>query len=67
MSADSLEPLMKEPPYAPFKGLHMLVVDDEADTLEMLRTFLVNTHAEVTACANAGEASEVLRLEKRTY
>jgi signal transduction histidine kinase/CheY-like chemotaxis protein len=58
MSAGSLEPLMKKPP--PFEGLHMLVVDDEADTLEMLRSLLVNTHAEVKACANAAEALEVL-------
>src|SRR5262245_19819643 len=62
MSAGSLEPLMKKPP--PFKGLHMLVVDDEADTLEMLRSVLVNTHAEVKACANAAEALEVFEPGK---
>jgi CheY-like chemotaxis protein len=50
---------MKKPPYVPLEGLHMLVVDDEADTLEMLRSALVNTHAEVKACANAAEALEV--------
>src|SRR5262249_25084455 len=64
MSAGSREALMQKPPDAPFKGLHMLVVDDEADTLEMLRTVLVNTHAEVTACANAAEALEVFEARK---
>jgi len=59
MTAGSLEPLMKKPPSAPFEGLHMLLVDDEADTLDMLRSVLVNTHAEVKACGNAAEALEL--------
>jgi PAS domain S-box-containing protein len=65
ISAGGLQPRMKEnPTFAGFTGLHMLVVDDEADTLEMLRTVLVNTHAEVKACANAGEALEAFEAGK---
>lgn len=64
-SASSLEPFMKENrARASFKGLHMLVVDDEADTLKMLRTLLANTSAEVKACANAGDALEVFAAGK---
>lgn len=64
MSAASNEPVSAKLPTAPFKGLHMLVVDDESDTLEMLRTVLVNTNAEVKACANVCEALEAFEAGK---
>jgi PAS domain S-box-containing protein len=42
-------------------GLHVLVVDDDEDTLELLRMALTQCHARVTAVSSAGEALEVLK------
>jgi CheY-like chemotaxis protein len=44
-----------------FQGLHMLVVDDEADTLAMLKTVLESAHAEVRACGSATEALKIVQ------
>jgi PAS domain S-box-containing protein len=41
-------------------GLHVLVVDDESDAREMLRTLLETEGASVVAVASAGEALDVL-------
>ncbi|HEU4370669.1 MAG TPA: chemotaxis protein CheB [Methylomirabilota bacterium] len=41
-------------------GVRVLVVDDEADTRELLRTILAQCGAEVTGAANAREALEAL-------
>ncbi|HXG67034.1 MAG TPA: ATP-binding protein, partial [Blastocatellia bacterium] len=38
-------------------GLRLIVVEDEPDTLEMLRVVLEQNGAKVKACASAGEAS----------
>ncbi|HZS04030.1 MAG TPA: ATP-binding protein [Blastocatellia bacterium] len=42
-------------------GARVVVVDDEADTRDILVTMLTRCGAEVTACASAAEALEVLR------
>ncbi|HEV8367366.1 MAG TPA: CHASE domain-containing protein [Pyrinomonadaceae bacterium] len=42
-------------------GLHVLVVDDDADTLELLTTALTSRKADVTAVGTAGEAIEVIK------
>jgi CheY-like chemotaxis protein len=42
------------------EGIRVLVVDDEADTLELLRTILAQCGAEVTVAATAREALEAL-------
>jgi two-component system CheB/CheR fusion protein len=41
-------------------GVRILVVDDEADTRELLRTILAQCEAQVTVAANAREALEAL-------
>jgi PAS domain S-box-containing protein len=42
-------------------GLHVLVVDDDADTLELMTTALTSRKANVTAVGTAGEAIEVIK------
>ena len=42
------------------EGIRVLVVDDEADTRELLRTILTHCRAEVTLAATAREALEAL-------
>ena len=42
-------------------GLHVLVVDDDADTLELMTTALTSRKASVTAVGTAGEAIEVIK------
>ncbi len=42
-------------------GLHVLVVDDDADTLELLTTALTSRKASVTAVGTAVEAMEVIK------
>lgn len=42
-------------------GLHVLLVDDDVDTLELLRAALTQREAKVTAVASATEALEALR------
>jgi PAS domain S-box-containing protein len=48
----------------PLSGLRVLVVDDEADTRELLITILEQYGAEVTASASASEALEALQRFK---
>lgn len=45
-------------------GLRIVVVDDERDARELLRSLLTTYGAEVTICSSAGEAFEALRREK---
>lgn len=45
-------------------GLHVLLVDDDEDTLELLKTALVQRQARVTAVTSADEALEVLKLSE---
>ncbi len=45
-------------------GLHVLVVDDEADTREMLRTLLEGCGARVTLADSAAEGLRVLGVER---
>lgn len=42
-------------------GLHVLVVDDDTDTLELMTTALTSRKANVTAVCTAGEAIEVIK------
>jgi PAS domain S-box-containing protein len=42
-------------------GVHVLVVDDDADTLELMTTALTSRNAEVTAVGSAGEALDSLQ------
>ncbi len=41
-------------------GLHVLVVDDDEDTLELMTTALMSRKANVTAVCSAGEAIQVI-------
>jgi PAS domain S-box-containing protein len=45
-------------------GLRIIVVDDERDARELLRSLLTTYGAEVTICSSAGEAFEAVRREK---
>jgi CheY-like chemotaxis protein len=45
-------------------GLHILVVDDDEDTLELVQAALARYHARVTAVTSAGEALATLELAK---
>ncbi|HZI03170.1 MAG TPA: response regulator, partial [Archangium sp.] len=45
------------------EGLHILVVDDEADTRELLRALLEGCKARITLAASTQEALQVLRRE----
>ncbi len=49
---------------APLRGLRVLVVDDEADTLQMLATVLRRYGAEVTTAANAKLALAALEYRR---
>jgi PAS domain S-box-containing protein len=42
-------------------GVHVLVVDDDEDTLEMMTTALTSRKAKVTAVCSAGEAINVIK------
>ena len=43
-------------------GLHVLVVDDDEDTLELMTTALTSRKANVTAVGSAGEAIDAIKL-----
>lgn len=45
-------------------GLRIVVVDDERDARELLRSLLTTYGAEVTICSSANEAFEAVRREK---
>jgi PAS domain S-box-containing protein len=45
-------------------GLHILVVDDDADTLELITAALTSRKAEVTAVRSADEALEVIHSRR---
>ncbi|HEX8564463.1 MAG TPA: ATP-binding protein [Pyrinomonadaceae bacterium] len=45
-------------------GLRIVVVDDERDARELLRSLLTTYGAEVTICTSSGEAFEAVRREK---
>jgi CheY-like chemotaxis protein len=45
-------------------GLHVLVVDDDRDSRELLTTLLSRSGASVTAAASVGEALERVRRDK---
>ena len=48
------------------EGIRLLVVEDEADTLEFLRRLLTTHGATVFTAANAGEAMALVRNESPT-
>ncbi|AFZ14992.1 signal transduction histidine kinase with CheB and CheR activity [Crinalium epipsammum PCC 9333] len=48
-------------------GLHVLLVDDNADTLDVLKTILEEYQAEVTAVSSAKLAMEALRANPKMY
>ncbi|WP_225410319.1 ATP-binding protein [Stigmatella hybrida] len=54
---------LREPPACPpeLSGLHVLVVDDEEDTREMLRTLLEGCRARVTCASSAAQGLALLR------
>jgi PAS domain S-box-containing protein len=45
-------------------GLRILVVDDDADTLQMMSTALTRRHATVTAVSSAGEALKAVQTSR---
>ncbi len=59
-STASREPSFDNPPT--LEGLHILLVDDEADARELISTILIQCGAEVTAVSSAAEALN--RLER---
>ncbi|MBR8835725.1 MAG: PAS domain-containing protein [Stigonema ocellatum SAG 48.90 = DSM 106950] len=54
-------------PLSMLEGLHVLVVDDEADTRELLMTMLKQYGSEVTVTASADEALSVLTTNPGMY
>jgi CheY-like chemotaxis protein len=48
--------------YEELVGMHVLLVDDDQDTLDLLKAALVNWQVRVTAVKSAGEALEVFRV-----
>jgi PAS domain S-box-containing protein len=57
--ADSVESAVRDPHSAILNGLRLLVVDDEPDTLELLRLSLGGHGAEVWTAESAGAALEL--------
>jgi CheY-like chemotaxis protein len=53
--------VVEEPGVRALAGLQVLLVDDEADTREVLRTLLELQGASVTVAASAGEALDLIR------
>src|SRR5712691_2234408 len=49
-------------PQSPLKGVHVLLVDDDLDTLELLSAALTLRKATVTAVSSAGEAIEAIKI-----
>jgi CheY-like chemotaxis protein len=49
-------------PQSPLKGVHVLLVDDDRDTLELLSAALTLRKATVTAVSSAGEAIEAIKI-----
>jgi CheY-like chemotaxis protein len=45
-------------------GLHVLVVDDDEDTLELMTTALTSRKAQVTAVGSAGAALDVIKYSR---
>jgi PAS domain S-box-containing protein len=45
-------------------GLRVLVVDDDADTLQLMTTALTSRHATVTAVSSAGEAIRAIKASR---
>jgi signal transduction histidine kinase/CHASE1-domain containing sensor protein/CheY-like chemotaxis protein len=45
-------------------GLHVLVVDDDSDTLTLMATALKRRHANVTAVSSAGEAIQAITRQR---
>lgn len=62
LGRDQSEPLKVERPQ--LRGVHLLVVDDEADTRELLRAMLETCNARVSTAASADEALLLLQQEK---
>jgi PAS domain S-box-containing protein len=56
-----LEPVMRFPCPAELKGLQVLAIDDEPDTLEMIRAVLAHCGAEVRICISVACALEALK------
>lgn len=48
----------------PLSGLHVLLVDDDRDTLELMTTALATKNARVTAVGSASEALEAIKLAR---
>jgi PAS domain S-box-containing protein len=61
--ADAPEPSQK-PAVVGLRGIRILVVDDEADTRDVIRKILEGSHAEVSTAASAAEAFPVLESQK---
>jgi PAS domain S-box-containing protein len=67
--AEPVRPLPQHPPQLPadypkaLHGRHILVIDDEKDTRELVATLLQEGKARVTTAANAAEALERLSQE----
>ena len=60
LEPDPPEPAAVDAPRALLTGRRVLLVDDDADTLQMLTTLLADREAEVQAAAAAHQAMEIL-------
>lgn len=64
-TANTSEPATPSPDCPPpLEGLHVLVVDDEADTRELLRAVLEGCGSQVSTAASAAEALTLLETTK---
>jgi CheY-like chemotaxis protein len=57
---DEQQPLETRHPQQTLSGLRVLVVDDDADTLQLMKTALTSRQAKVTAVSSAGEAIQAI-------
>ncbi len=61
-----VEPQNKEPVRALLADISVLVVDDDEDTLELLKAALIQRGANVSAVSSAGQALEALKVSRPT-
>jgi CheY-like chemotaxis protein len=57
-----LEPNVEESTTTTLAGLHVLLVDDDEDTLEVITAALIGSKARVTAVSSAGAALDAIRV-----
>lgn len=63
-AGDNLAPIVSDPTRQILAGVNILLVDDDADTLELMTTALTSRQASVTAVGSAEEAMKIIASRK---